>query len=146
MRARVLELVAEGGGEGIEQRLGPVVHRLERARHVAGDGSGDEDAPAAGGEHLRQEAVEEVERPRHVRVDDALDVAPLLVDEGTTEPAAGVGDERGDGPAADGGDERVDALARGEVGLDGLGRGAEPADGARRRRRMAGSSAATMTS
>src|SRR3954470_16119669 len=126
--AGVRQLVADGEGEGIEERFASVVDRLVGAGHEAGDRAGDQDAALAARAHVAADLVDQVDRAGDVGVDDAAHLGEVLVEEALAEAAAGVGEERLDRPALRGGVELVYALERREVGLHSVHGGAELAE------------------
>src|SRR6201996_8145495 len=74
--AGVLQLVAQGEGEAVHERLGAVVDRLEGPRHQAGDRSGEEDAAAVPLAHAPADRLHEIERADDVGVDDVAGGLP----------------------------------------------------------------------
>src|SRR5690606_30026633 len=111
------QFLAEGESETVDIGLGGVVDGLIGTGHESGDRAGEEDAPFALPDHPGRDAVDEAGGAGDIRVDDTADFVPVLVDEGMTEAAAGIGEESGDRTAGGGGDECVHAICRGEIGL-----------------------------
>ena len=129
-------------GEGLDERLGRVVDRHERARHLRGDGGGDEHPAGVGQHHVVQHELGQVHGAEHVQPDDVQLVVEAVVDERAAPPDARV--EAGDGQrAAAGGDRGVEGLhaRRPSAGPRRTVRTSAP-----RPRRSASSASATATS
>ena len=100
--AGVLQLGAQREGEGVEERLGAVVDRLEGAGHEAGDRAGDQDPAAAAGPHVAADLVHQIERAGDVGVDHMPHVVEVLIEERLAEATAGIGEQCLDRPAGNG--------------------------------------------
>src|SRR5690606_14743748 len=99
--AGVLQLRTQHVSERIEKCLGSVVHRLVGTRHEPGNRAGDQDANLTATPHLSDDVLDQVHGTGDVRVDDVTYCTEVLVQEGTAEPSAGVGEQRGDGTTVD---------------------------------------------
>ena len=120
--AGVLQLVAQREGEGVDERLGAVVDRLEGARHEAGDRAGDQDAALAARAHVAADLLDQVDRAGDVGVDDVAAVVEVLVEEALPRPCPALASSASTGRPPIGRVERVDALDGREIGLDRLDR------------------------
>jgi hypothetical protein len=86
----------------------------------AGDRAGNEDAPLIARPHLASDALNEIDRPGDVGVDDVPDVIEVLIEKRSAQSVASIGQECVHGPAADHRPEALDTLPRRQVHLDGL--------------------------
>src|SRR6218665_1378406 len=119
----VLEFIADGLGEGQQERLGGGVHGLERAGHRRGDGGGEQDAALASLHHVLHHALGEVDRGRDVETDEVEFRLEVRVSgEVTTHAHSGVDGDRGDGTARvlDALVELLHAFIPGEIHLHAL--------------------------
>ena len=89
--AAVLQLVAQGEGEGVDEGLGGAVDGLEGNRRGGRDGGGEEHPAAAGGDHLRQHQLGQVHGGHHIELDQChLVFQARLADEGAAQADPGV--------------------------------------------------------
>ena len=88
--AGAVELVGEGFGERVHERLAGVVGRHERARLEAGRRADVEDAPAVAGDHVGEEEAGQLHQRRHVHLDHASSSFQVRLGEGAGGAEAGV--------------------------------------------------------
>jgi hypothetical protein len=130
--ARVHQLVPQCERKAVQKRLRRVVDGLVSTGHEARNGSGDQDAAATPRAHVAPDLLDQIDRAGDVGVDHVPDVSEILVEEGLAQAQAGIGQQRFDRASSGGGIQRVNALNRGEIGLDSVHACAERTQFARR--------------
>jgi hypothetical protein len=84
--------------ERVDECLGTVVNRLESTRHESCDGAGDENPAFVPSAHLFADSLDQIERARHIGIDDVLHFGELLVQESFAETMPRIRKQRVNGP------------------------------------------------
>jgi hypothetical protein len=79
---RILELIAEGEREGIEECFGAIINGLERARHEPGDRTCDENFAGIARSKVTTYFLNEIYGPNDIGIHDPFPIVPVLVKEG----------------------------------------------------------------
>jgi hypothetical protein len=95
--------------------LVPLWTGLIRARHEPGDGAGQQNAALATAAHRSADELNQIDRPRDVRVDGVSRILEVLIQKPMSEPMPCVGEQRVDGPAGGSGPELVHTLSRRQI-------------------------------
>jgi DNA end-binding protein Ku len=115
----ILEFVAKGRGERIQESLGAVIYRLVCAGHQSGDGPGDENAPLLAFPHRRGYPMYEMQCAIDVGMHDSQNLMDVLIQKSAAQAAAGIGNQHIDGATHPIGrvEQQLDSFQRRQIAL-----------------------------
>ena len=120
--AAILEFVAQGKGEAVDEGLGRIVDGLERSGDETRDRSCDQDLAPASVAHVAADQMKQFERTGDIGGDHALHLVEVLIEKCLAQPMAGIGGQGAHGAPGDDGEQPVHPVGRRQIDLDGLDR------------------------